>query len=182
MANNKVLTYIKTGYLLHCITVAELVMLYVLLHAFNLGAWMLESHTVVRFFLLLPLLWSPIFPQLDARSRYQDYKMMRDCFYLYGFDARLVKRVAKSRCQRDAVIVAAEEMGVGNACRQYFVSRGYKWYHLFPDVIFERPLVLLTKHFWLTTFFAKTYRPRIDYKQVKKNITVSPAGIEIKAA
>ncbi len=181
-SNNKLLTYFKTGYLLHCITAGELLMLYVLLYVFHLGEWMLEANTTARFLLLLPLLWSPIFPQLDARSRYQDYKMMKDYFYLYGFDARLVKHVAKSRCQRDAVIVAAREMGVETECARYFKSRGYKWYHLFPDVVFDCPVVLLSKHFWLTTFFAKTYHSKIDYKLAKKNTTSPEGNMHVKAA
>ncbi len=165
---NKVFTYIKTGYLLHLITIGELVMLYLMLHTLHLGTWMMETNTIARFFMLLPLLWSPIFPQLDARSRYQDYKMMKDYFYLYGFDARLVKHIARSRCQRDAVIVAAREIGVEAACAHYFKARGYCWYHLFPDIIFENPLMLLSKTFWVTTFFTKTYHPKIDYAAVQR--------------
>ena len=178
---DKVFTYFKTGYLLHFITACELLMLYILLHTLHAGAWMMEANTTTRFFILLPLLWSPIFPQLDARSRYQDYKMMRDCFYLYGFDGRLVKHVARSRCQRDAVIVAAEEMGLARECRAYFASRGYKWYHLFPDVIFDRPIILLSRAFWVTTFFVKTYHPKIDYTFTKIS-TAKPAVLQIKAA
>ncbi|HWB24294.1 MAG TPA: hypothetical protein VG738_02390 [Chitinophagaceae bacterium] len=160
---NKIATYIKTGYLLHFITLGELVMIYIMLHTLRLGHWMMEENTTTRFFILLPFLWSPIFPQLDARSRYQDYKMMKDYFYIYGFDARLVKRIAKSRCQRDAVIIAAGEMGVEKECRNYFNTCGYRWYHLFPDVIFEKPVVLLCWQFWQTTFFTKTYHPKVDY-------------------
>ena len=167
--------------MLHLVTLGELLMLYVLLHTFHLGTWMMESNTTVRFFILLPLLWSPIFPQLDARSRYQNYKLMKDYFYFYGFDARLVKHVAKSRCQRDAVIVAAEEMGFKGECRAYFTSCGYKWYHLFPDVIFTNPLVLLSKNFWVTTFFAKTYHTKIDYNAYKKD-RLKPFVLHIKAA
>lgn len=181
-SNNKVLTYIKTGYLLHCITVCELALLYILLYPLHVGEWMLETDTTTRFFILLPLLWSPIFPQLDARSRYQDYKMMKDYFYLYGFDARLVKHVAKSRCQRDAVIVAAREMGVEAECMRYFNNRGYKWYHLFPDIIFDRPAVLLSKSFWATTFFTKTYHPKFDHTAINVSGRAKPADLQVKAA
>jgi hypothetical protein len=160
---NKFITYIKTGYLLHLITAGELFMLYIMLHTFHLGAWMMQTHAIGRFFMLLPFLWSPVFPQLDARSRYQDYKMMKDYFYLYGFDVRLVKCVARSRCQRDAVIIAAREMGVESECTAYFKACGYRWYHLFPDIIFENPLVLLSKTFWITTFFTKTYSLKFNY-------------------
>jgi len=143
-------------------------MLYIMLHIFKLGTWMMEENTVIRFFILLPFLWSPIFPQLDARSRYQNYKMMRDYFYVYGYQERLVKHIAKSRCQRDAVIIAAREMGVEAECRNYFKACGYKWFHLFPDVIFEKPFVLLHKSFWLTTFFTKSYHPKFNYSPEHK--------------
>lgn len=165
---NKAITYFKTGCLLHLITAGELLMLYIMLHTCKLGAWMMEENTVARFFILLPFLWSPIFPQLDARSRYQNYKMMKDYFYEYGFQVRLVKHMAKSRCQRDAVMAAAKEMGVEAECNSYFKSCGYKWYHLFPDIIIQRPLVLLHKSFWLTTFFTKTYHAKYDYSTLEK--------------
>lgn len=160
---HKILTYIKTGYLLHLITAGELALLYIMLHVCRAGAWIMEANTAGRFLLLLPLLWSPLFPQLDARSRYQDYKMMKDCFYRLGFDARLIKPFAKSRCQRDALLVAAAEMGVRPQCARYFKARGYRWYHLFPDIVFEKPAVLFTRSFLVTTFFAKTYHSKIKY-------------------
>jgi hypothetical protein len=86
--------------------------------------------------------------------------MMKDYFYLYGFDARLVKHFAKSRCQRDAVLAAAQETGFYNACSVYFFGCGYRWYHLLPDVVLQKPAVLLTWVFYQTTFFVKTYRPK----------------------
>ncbi len=159
-AINITITYFKTGYLLHIITLVELVLLYVLLYVLHAGQWMLERDTALRFMLLLPLLWSPLFPQLDARSRYQDYKMAMDCFYLYGFDERLVRHFAKSRCQRDAVLVAAARLGFGNACRNCFAAYGYRWYHILPDIVFEKPFVLLSWAFYRHTFFAKTYQPK----------------------
>jgi len=178
---HKIATYIKVGCLLHLITLAELVIIYILLNIFRLGAWMLEHDTVLRFFILLPVLWAPIFPQLDARSRFQDYKMVKDYFYLYDFDVRVVKHFAKSRCQRDAVLVAAKEMGLGAHCQTYFKYSGYRWYHLLPDIIFEKPVILLSRGFYKKIFFAKTYHAKIDYMAAPVKASALHA-IQVKAA
>jgi hypothetical protein len=69
----KTAVYIKTGYLLHIITLAELAGLYILLHNWHVWAWVLQRNSTARFFMLLPLLWSPVFTQLDARSRFQKF-------------------------------------------------------------------------------------------------------------
>lgn len=180
-AINVTITYLKTGYLLHIITLAELVLLYVLLHVLHAGQWMLERDTALRFMLLLPLLWSPLFPQLDARSRYQDYKMAMDCFYLYGFDERLVRHFAKSRCQRDAVLVAAARLGFGNECKNCFAGYGYRWYHILPDVVFKKPVVLLSWAFYRHTFFAKTYHSKTVYNFLSNHQYGTPA-LQVKAA
>lgn len=174
-AINVTITYFKTGYLLHIITLVELVLLYVLLDVLHAGQWMLERDTALRFLLLLPLLWSPLFPQLDARSRYQDYKMAVDCFNQYGFDERLVRHFVKSRCQRDAVLVAAARLGFANECRNCFAGYGYRWYHILPDVVFEKPVVLLSWAFYRQTFFAKTYRCKTVYNSFSNQQAGIPA-------
>ena len=46
--------------------------------------------------------------------------------------------------------------------KNIFNEKGYRWYHLFPDFIFLRPQFFLTKHFWITTFFTKKYRAKVD--------------------
>jgi hypothetical protein len=107
----------------------------------------------------------PLFAQLDARSRYQNYKLVKDNLFAYGFQKRIVKPFIKSRCQRDAVKAAAYDLGRSQQCKEYFRINGYKWYHLTPDVIFKDPSLLLTKNFWITTLFAKTYHSKIDFKK-----------------
>ena len=107
----------------------------------------------------------PLIAQLDIRSRYQNYKLVKDNLYIYGFQTRLVKPFIRSRCQRDAVKVAADELGMLHQCREYFKSNGYKWYHLVPDIVLKKPSVLFTQNFWSTTLFTKTYHPRIDFEK-----------------
>jgi len=107
----------------------------------------------------------PLIAQLDIRSRYQNYKLVKDNLHIYGFQTRLVKPFIRSSCQRDAVKVAADELGMLHQCREYFKSNGYKWYHLVPDIVLKKPSVLFTKNFWSTTLFTKTYHPRIDFEK-----------------
>jgi hypothetical protein len=122
---------------------------------------------MLKLIVLFPFMTMPVFPQLDARSRYQDYKMLRDQFYFYGFQARIVKPFTKSRCQRDAALAAAAELGLAMICKMHFYGRGYRWYHIFPDFVLNRPEFLWRSHFWRTTFFAKQYKPRVDDMMVR---------------
>lgn len=159
---HKAFIYLKIGYLLHVFTLAEIICLYTIYKWLQIDAWLDTGNFALKLLLLAPFISMPLFPQLDARSRYQNYKMLRDQFYFYGFQPRIVKPFLKSRCQRDAAIAAAIELGLANACKKYFYEKGYRWYHLFPDFIFIRPQFLLCKHFWSTTFFAKKYHARVD--------------------
>ena len=49
---------------------------------------------------------------LDARSRFQDYKRAKDLFFENGFKSRIAKIYVYSKCQRDAVRVAAKDLGL----------------------------------------------------------------------
>lgn len=92
--------------------------------------------------------------------------MLRDQFYFFGFQPRIIKPFIKSRCQRDAALAAAYELGLAEVCKKHFYEKGYRWFHVFPDFVFARPQFLLTKHFWLTTFFAKKYKAKVDYEMI----------------
>ncbi len=159
-------SYLKAGCFLHLMTLAEIVLLCMLFSYFSISTeeavdgWCLSELFLLSFFTALPLL-----SQLDARSRYQNYKQLKDQLFLYGFDRRIFKPVLQSRCQRDAALAAAEELGYGERCRVYFKNCGYKWYHLVPDFVFRSPHFLLTRAFWKRTFFMPTYRPRVDFRR-----------------
>ena len=155
-----VLTYLLSGRMLHVITVIELlVMIRVvpLLHAMDT---ITPAGTAFRYYLVSFLVSLPVFSQLDARSRYQNYKQLKDQFILFGFDPRILKPVLKSRCQRDAAEIAARDTGYAGECRMHFRCHGYRWYHLFPDFLFTHPWFLLTPYFWKTTFFTPAYHSR----------------------
>jgi len=157
-------SYIIAGKLLHIITLIEITALFFLIPRVlgieTHGSLLIQGFKIYTFLFLLSL---PVFSQLDARSRYQNYKQIKDQIYKFGFDERILKPVLKSRCQRDAAWLSARELGYGNRCKLYFKSKGYYWIHLFPDFIFKQPQFLLTRYFWKTTFFTSTYNPKYDY-------------------
>ena len=153
--------YLLTGYLLHLIT---LVSIYFTNHFYNLVFIHLGTGNHHGLFIdLLLLIWIssiPVFAQLDARSRYQNYKLLRDLLYRYGFRYKFVKALRHSKCQRDAAFVAAKVLGQSQLLKNYYRRCGYRWYHLLPDFILKNPFYLLTWNFWKTTFFARTYDPK----------------------
>lgn len=160
-------TYLRLGKLLHLITIIELMLLAVFFLYVNPGLWFSDGWFLLKVFLLGYVICLPVFAQLDVRSRYQNYKQVKDQLYLYGFRPRILIPYMKSRCQRDAVITASEELGLGQAVREFYKNYGYKWYHLFPDFAFSHPHYLLTPYFWKNTFFKEKYIAKIDFRNVQ---------------
>jgi len=155
--------YIRAGMLLHAMTIMELAVLAA--SAPGLLWFQAESAAAAIFniSILAFLVSLPILSQLDARSRYQSYKRVKDSLHKHGFDPRILKPFIKSRCQRDAVWAAADELGYGPQCRGYYRAQGYRWYHILPDFVISNPGFLVSRQFWQSTFFAKTYRPRTEF-------------------
>lgn len=155
--------YLRAGRLLHVITLLELAILTGL--APGLLELRTESAADAVFDAILPafLVSFPILSQLDARSRFQSYKRVKDNLFTYGFDQRLLRPFLKSRCQRDAALAAAEELGFKHVCRSYYRSQGYRWYHILPDFVFSNAGLLISRQFWQTTFFSRTYRSRTGF-------------------
>jgi len=104
-----------------------------------------------------------LFAELDARSRFQNFKQLRDHFFKYGYNERLLKPMLNSRCQRDAAIVACEYFGYEKYAKHFFYYHGYRWFHIIPDFVYSNPKFLLTGNFWYTTFFIPTYKPIRNY-------------------
>lgn len=167
MLTKRIISYLRAGCLLHLITLFEMVFFSGLYFTFDIFSWLKSDFLFLKLVALSPTVCMPLFAQLDARSRYQDYKLVKDHLHVYGFQRRILKPFLKSRCQRDAAKAAASELGMSQQCEDYFKGRGYKWYHIYPDMIFTRPELLLTKNFWLTTLFAKTYHPKIDFGKIE---------------
>jgi hypothetical protein len=160
------ISYLKVGYLLHFMTAVEIILLVVLYNVLNLESWIDGPLRILKTMALVPFFSMPLFAQLDARSRYQNYKQLKDQLYRFGFRERIMKPVLKSRCQRDAAIAASDELGIGAQCKCYFRQSGYRWYHLLPDFFFRKPQFLLSWYFWKTTFFVREYRPMYDYRSL----------------
>ena len=154
-------TYLRMGYLLHLVSIAEIGIISILF------VWWRDDWSILKTSIFSILLVFPVFPQLDARSRFQNYKLAKDQLYQFGYKERIIKPFTKSRCQRDAVIMACRQLGHSEICASYFERLGYRWYHLFPDVILNNPLILFNPNFIKSTFFVKTYHPRFDH--VNKN-------------
>ena len=155
--------YIRAGLLLHGMTIIELAVL--ALFAPGLLWFQAESAAgaVLKTAILAFLVSLPVLSQLDARSRFQSYKRVKDSLHKHGFDPRILRPFIKSRCQRDAVLAAADELGYKTHCRIYFRSQGYRWYHILPDFVITHPGFLVSRQFWQSTFFAKTYRSKTEY-------------------
>ncbi|MCF8367794.1 MAG: hypothetical protein K9G76_02040 [Bacteroidales bacterium] len=157
-------SYLLSGKLLHIITILEILLIiytFPLLTKIDTGNNMIFF--VAKYYAIVFIISLPVFSQLDARSRYQNYKQIKDQLFQYGFDTRIFSPIIKSRCQRDAAHLASHELGLGKLCKNYFTQNGYRWYNLLPDYVFNKPQFLATEYFWKTTFFAKTYRAKYDY-------------------
>lgn len=97
-------------------------------------------------------LWGIILCQADALSRYREFQRMRRIFHRYGWRPRILHLVASSRCQRDAALRAARETGWGPQAQDFYQALGYRWYHIFPDVIVANPLTFFCPQFLRSTF------------------------------
>jgi hypothetical protein len=160
----KIKLYCRVGELLHLIALI------------SLASFIYSFHYTFIFFkqdrLLLAFLYGYtaylsfgifLFAELDARSRFQNFKQLRDQLFKYGYNIRIIKPMLNSRCQRDAAKVACAYFGFEEEVKSYFYSKGYRWYHIIPDFVFSQPGFLLTGTFWTTTFLVRTYKPEILY-------------------
>jgi len=155
--------YLRAGLLLHVITLLEIGILVVFvtkLFCFQPG---FSANIGFNMIIIAFLVALPILSQLDARSRFQSYKRVKDNLFKYGFDTRILRPFLKSRCQRDAAMAAADELGYKRLCCSYYHSQGYRWYHILPDFLFSNPGFLVSRKFWQSTFFSKTYHARTAF-------------------
>ena len=151
--------YLQVGSLLHMIAIINFfVARFFYLHA--IYQWH-EGVTWIFFLNIYLMLFFgsiPFFAQLDAWSRWQNYKLFRDLLFKYGYRDRFAKSLMHSRCQREAAYIAALDVDLTDPVARFFYNRGYRWYHIIPDFVIKTPGYLLTDNFWKTTFFAKKYK------------------------
>ena len=157
----RVKRFFKVALLLHLTAIGGLVFFFwfarMMLSAF-------EQHQAFYFFLYGSIAGYGLvfffFAQLDAYSRYQNYKKAKDLFYENGFKTRIVNLFINSLCQRDAIKVAALDLGFQKELSRYYHQQGYKWFHVLPDFISYRPSIVFTRNYWEKTLFEKRYKSK----------------------
>lgn len=108
---------------------------------------------------------------MDGWSRFQNYKRAKDQFYVHGFNRRIANTYIGSKCQRNAAIVAAQELGIEQEIRDYYEKMNVKWYHFVPYFMIKDPLFIIRKNFWSRTFLEKNYQSKFDYKQLQLELS-----------
>ena len=93
-----------------------------------------------------------VFALADGVSRHREYRRIKAMFVRYGFSERILRPLARSRCQRDAALHAARETGHLDKARSYFRGLGYRWYHILPDLVVRNPLAFASPTFLRTSF------------------------------
>lgn len=163
----KIWNYLEVGRWLHFIALAAAVLS---VYFFNLAMeahWMNNTNGNIIFgYLSFHFSTIPFFAELDAYSRFQNYKLVKDLIYRYGFQDRFIRALRHSKCQREAAFFAARDLGCKKMLVSFYQKCGYRWYHILPDFVWTHPHYLVSKHFWFTTFFVKTYNPKYYRNQI----------------
>ncbi len=156
--SHKIYRYLKIGYLLHLISLLG-IMMAILFLKFTKVAILNDQLLQQLSYGYLAAYGAvlPIFAQLDARSRYQNYKLIKDKLHRYGFSTRIIDPFTWSRCQRDAIQVAADDLGYRKQMKDHFKKLGFKWYHIIPRILLRNPRLLFTKNYWYRTLFVRYY-------------------------
>jgi hypothetical protein len=164
---NSLIRYWKVGKLLHFVAfLAFFIALQSYLVLQNMNGEVSTSVWILWLMIFICFFNMAVLAELDGYSRYQNYKQIKDQIYLNGYQERLLKPLSKSSCQRAAVILAGDELGIKRIIEKYFYDRGYRWYHVIPDFVFKDPLLFFTVYFWRTTFFSPYYKPKIDFNNL----------------
>lgn len=107
---------------------------------------------------------------MDAWSRFQNYKRIKDHFYIHGFTPKLARHYSGSKCQRTAVLVAADELGLRPQVEHYYKKLGIKWFHFIPQFMVRDPLFLFKRYFWSRTFMEKHYESRFNFRELNNTL------------
>ena len=159
--------YYRVGNFLHIVALfALLITLYSIYQIWWPGSDSGNSSYYIWLSILIVFGCMCILAELDGYSRFQNYKQLKDQIYLNGYQERLLKPLLKSSCHREAAVVACTELGIGELGKNFFLNRGYRWYHIIPDFVFQYPLFFFSNFFWRTTFFTPYYRSQVDFKEL----------------
>jgi hypothetical protein len=110
---------------------------------------------------------------MDAWSRFQNYKRIKDNLYIHGFSPKLATPYTGSKCQRTAFMVAAKELGLEKEVASYYHRIGIRWYHFIPKFMIQDPLFLFRKSFVSRTFLEKYYKPRFNFREQSLNYKIA---------
>ncbi len=150
----RTVTYLRVGIILHLFCLLTLSLFFWCFNRlFVTSGWQFTNNLLLSMFFFSHLFTT----QLDACSRYQNYKMVKDLFHVYGFRSMLAKPYSRSKCQRDSILEAATQLGLRSSAKLYFRNSGYRWYHIIPSVLLENPMLLFTRGYWITTLFVPKY-------------------------
>ncbi len=152
---NKISYYVRSGLLLHSFTFACFGAVCMIWWDYSLG-----DPLIIRISLSTIFLGAMISSQLDAFSRHQDYKKMKDLLHENGFRKMLLIPFNKSLCQRSAVLLAAEQFGFEEDFKENYKNLGVKWYHILPYAIMDNPFIFFRKEFLKATFFQPYYQSK----------------------
>jgi hypothetical protein len=156
----RIFSYIRTGFILHAFSIIVFSLFLLCYNQLSES----KGFILLVFSLLSMFLFSiSITSQLDAYSRYQDYKRVKDLLYKHGFRELFMKPYSRSRCQRNAISEAALQLGILPLINSYFYQAGYRWYHIIPSILIENPLVIFTRGYWYSTFFVPKYESKFFY-------------------
>lgn len=161
---NQIIRYIRIGSFLHIMGLVGIALFFV---CFEVSRFYFTQQQPISgyiwSFLSLCFVTVPVFSEFDAYGRYQNYKQIKDAIFEMGYDPRLIKPFMYSKCQRDAVIVAARDLDHHTEVKAFFYAEGYRKYHILPDAFNKNPLVLFNKLFWKRILFTEYYPSRNFY-------------------
>ena len=153
----KLFTFLRAGRVLHFFFLSSLAFFIL---SFKHVRFENYEFISVQAFLSLFFFSLCITTELDAYSRYQNYKMVKDLFFKHGFREMIARPFSKSSCQRDAAVEAARQLDIAANVEKYFYKLGYRWYHIIPSMLIERPLLFFTKDYWTSTFLVPRYQSK----------------------
>jgi len=161
---NQFIRYIKVGSFLHIMGLLGILLSFI---SFKISLYYFAHMQLILGYLLGLLAFCcftvPFFAEFDAYGRYQNYKQIKDSLFEMGYDQRLLKPFMRSKCQRDSVIVAAQDLNHDKEVEVFFHDMGYRKYHILPDSFNRNPLVLFTPVFWKQILFNEYYASRNFY-------------------
>ncbi|MEG6550811.1 hypothetical protein V6C53_11285 [Desulfocurvibacter africanus] len=101
---------------------------------------------------MLTSLGGSLLSVLDGRGRYSEYRRVLKLLRRYGFKRKIFHSMSRSRCQRDAALLAARQTGHLHSAKDFYRACGYRWFHLLPDDLVEEPRRYLSVGYLKGTF------------------------------